>query len=138
MTKEQVFYPGENYWKTESGKLKLIGVCCKSCNRVYFPSQEMCAGCYDQDNMDKITIGPQGKLYAYSIVHAPSRGFEVPYSVGYADFPNNIRVFAQLTEVDPSKLKVNMNVELVLGKIGNDEDGKEIISYKFKPLEECD
>ena len=136
VVKEKVFYPGEDHWKTENGKLKLVGSRCKKCNRVYFPRQEICANCFDQTDMEDTSIGPIGKLYSYTIVRVPSRGFNVPYAVGFADFPNNVRVFAQLTEVDPEKIKVDMNVELVLGKIGKDEDGNEIISYKFKILEE--
>jgi hypothetical protein len=85
--------------------------------------------------MEEAAIGPIGKLYSYTIIRVPSRSYEAPYAVGYADFPNDVRVFAQLTEVDPNKLKADMAVELVLGKTCDDEEGNEVISYKFKVLE---
>lgn len=135
MKQKKVFYPGEDHWRIENGKLKLVGVRCKNCNRVYFPPQPICANCFDQTDMEETTIGPRGKLYSYTIIRVPSRNIEAPYAVGYADFPDDVRVFAQLTEVDPNKLKVDMDVELVLGKIDRDEEGNEIISYKLQKLE---
>jgi uncharacterized OB-fold protein len=57
-----------------------------------------------------------------------------PYAVGYVDFAEGVRVLGQLTTCDPDKLKLDMEVQTELGRIAIDEQGDEVISYKFKPL----
>ena len=47
--------------------------------------------------------------------------------------PEKIRVAGILTESDPEKLKIGMDVELVLGK-AYEENGKEVVTWKFKPV----
>ena len=41
---------------------------------------------------------------------------------------------AHLTESDPDKLKVGMDMMLIIDKMFEDEEGNEIIGFKFKPL----
>jgi uncharacterized OB-fold protein len=54
--------------------------------------------------------------------------------VGYVDFSEGVRVLGQLTTCDPDKLKLDMEVQTELGRIAIDEQGDEVMSYKFKPL----
>lgn len=132
--KKQVFYPGEEHWALEKGNLSLMGGQCKKCGQNYFPSKEICPKCFAEGAMDKIKLSSCGRLYSYSIVQVAPKRFMPPYAVGYVDFPQGVRVLGQLTTTDPARLKLDMEVETELGRIAVDEEGNDVISYKFKPV----
>ena len=132
--KEKVFYPGEEHWVVEKGGLHLVGGQCNKCGQNYFPSKEICPKCFAEGEMKKIRLGSHGRLYSYSIVQIAPKRFMPPYAVGYVDFPEGVRVLGQLTTIDPDRLKLDMEVEAELGRIAIDEEGNEVISYKFKPV----
>ncbi len=79
-------------------------------------------------------MSSKGKLYSYSIVQVAPKRFLPPYSLGYVDFPEGVRVLGQLTTIDTAKLKTDMGVQAELGRIAVDEQGNEVVSYKFRPL----
>jgi uncharacterized protein len=81
-----------------------------------------------------VKLSSRGKLYSYSIVQVAPKRFLPPYALGYIDFPEGVRVLGQLTTTDPSKLKLDMQVQAELGRIAIDEQGNEVLSYKFRPL----
>lgn len=84
--------------------------------------------------MEKVKLSSRGKLYSYSIVQVAPKRFLPPYALGYVDFPEGVRVLGQLTTTDPSKLKLDMQVQAELGRIAIDVQGNEVLSYKFRPL----
>jgi uncharacterized OB-fold protein len=57
----------------------------------------------------------------------------VPYGVGYVELDGLIRVEARLTESDPEKLVIGMEMELVLERLGVDDDGNDVVTYAFAP-----
>ena len=132
--RKQVFYPGEEYWVVEKDAVHLIGSHCKKCGQNYFPAREICPKCFAEGGMEKIKLSSHGSLYSYSIVQVAPKRFMPPYAVGYVDFSEGVRVLGQLTTCDPAKLKLDMEVQTELGRIAIDEQGDEVISYKFKPL----
>jgi uncharacterized OB-fold protein len=135
--KKQVYYPGEGYWEVGKDGLHLIGSHCKSCEQNYFPPREVCPKCFGEgkeSEMEKVQLSSRGKLYSYSIVQVAPKRFLPPYTLGYVDFPEGVRVLGQMTTTDPAKLKLDMEVQAELGRIAIDEQGHEVLSYKFKPL----
>jgi len=63
----------------------------------------------------------------------PSLYFVPPYSVGYVDLPEEVRVFAPLVTSEQTPFAVGMEVELVIERLWEEGD-KEVIGYKFKPV----
>ena len=55
-----------------------------------------------------------------------------PYGVGYVELPGQLRVEARLTESDPDKLVIGMEMELVLDTLFV-EDGTEHVVWKWRP-----
>jgi hypothetical protein len=43
----------------------------------------------------RVEIGPEGVLYSFSTVHVSSSQ-PVPYTIGYVDFPGDVRVLARV------------------------------------------
>jgi uncharacterized OB-fold protein len=54
--------------------------------------------------------------------------------VAYVDLEEGPRLFTQLTSCNPEEIKVGTPVELVTGTLRHDEQGNEIVGYKFKPV----
>jgi len=113
----------------------LVGSKCKFCQGVLFPKGFICPNCYKEDGLEEVALSRKGKLYTYCIVRVAPLGFTAPYAIGYVDLPERLRIFSMLTECDPKKLKIGMDVELVIEKIREDEEGRDLIGYKFKPIQ---
>ena len=112
----------------------LIGSRCKLCNTVFFPPRSICTRCFKDDVMEKTELGRTGKLCSYSTVWQNIPRYQSPYMVAYVDLPEGVRVFAHLTDCDPSELRIGMEVETVIDVLRKDEDGKEVVGYKFRPI----
>ena len=119
-------------------KPQLIGDKCLSCGEVFFPkcSKGRCIHCYST-NLEEIKLSRRGKIHSFSVVMIqPGGGYyhgPVPYAYGCVDLPEGIRI-ETLFIGNLESLKVGMDVELVVEKLGEDEEGNEIIAYKFKPV----
>jgi hypothetical protein len=51
------------------------------------------------------------------------------------DLPEGVRLFTLLTDCEPfeEKLKLDMEVEMVIEKVMTNDFGEEIYAYKFRP-----
>ena len=122
-------------------KPQLIGSRCRACGEVYFPKKEkgICLNC-QQKNMEEILLSRKGKIYSFTVVMqgrpqpAPYKG-PVPYALAWIELPEGVRFETLLSDCDFGKLKVGMDAELVIEKLHEDEEGNEVLSYKFRPLE---
>ena len=138
MNKEIKIVPvREGLW-TSGEKPLLIGSRCNQCREVYFPKRDAgrCPHCQSTDLSD-LTLGTRGKVYSYTVVmQRPPIYYqaEVPYALGFVELPDGVRVETLFTDVDPEKLHIGMEVELVIGKLHGEEDGVEVHCYKFKPV----
>ena len=111
----------------------LLGNKCKTCGKIYFPKVALCPGCLKDDCLEELKLSPRGKLYTYTVVRVPSPGFKVPYVFGYIDLPEGVRVCSQISTAEFDKLKVGLEMEMVLGPV-REEGGKPIIGYLFRPV----
>jgi uncharacterized OB-fold protein len=109
----------------------LIGNKCKSCGQAFFPKAQACLNCFHED-LEKVSLGSQGELYSYTTAYMPASHFQPPYSVGYVNMPEGIRIFAPLKEIEGKPFQLGMPMKLVIEKLWRDGD-KEIIGYKFTP-----
>jgi uncharacterized OB-fold protein len=58
----------------------------------------------------------------------------LPFGVGYVELPDEVRVEARLTEVDPDVLRNGMEMELVVVPFRTDDDGNDVMTFAFKPV----
>ena len=114
----------------------LLGSKCKTCGEVTFPKQPWCANCGGE--AEELVMSSKGKLYSFSNVHnAPPEGYKgpIPYGVGSVEV-DGVRVMCNITEPDPKKLKIGMDMELVIGSLFVDEQGNDVIGFQFRPVSE--
>jgi uncharacterized OB-fold protein len=125
--------------QSPTDKGSLIGCKCQKCGELFFVKRAICENCQSQA-LEEITLSGTGKLYAFSIMYypapppyIPANPF-VPFGVGWVELPEGLVIYSLLTVNDASKLKIGMEMELILKKFAEDKYGNDIIVPMFKPV----
>lgn len=113
----------------DGGKPYLKGYRCKGCGQLDFPKLNPCPSCWGEE-FEVVPLSRRGKLYSYSDIYVGQAGMTPPYSFGYIDLPENLRIFAQL-EGPPNSFTCDEEMELTVGPIRVNRDGLSLVSYKF-------
>jgi benzoylsuccinyl-CoA thiolase BbsA subunit len=121
----------------EDGTPRLVASRCLRCGRIGFPAQARCSTCWDDPGaaVERIWLSPRGRLYAFTVIRLPAKGFAAPLPFGYVDLPEGLRISAPLTDLpaDATELPAGTPVELTLGPIRVRDDGTRVIGYQFRP-----
>jgi benzoylsuccinyl-CoA thiolase BbsA subunit len=110
----------------------LKGYRCKQCGQLDFPKLSPCPSCWGEE-FEVVALSRRGHLYASSDNYIGAAGLPTPYTFGYIDLPENLRIFAQL-EGAPGSFTCDQEVELTVGPVGTKPDGQPLISYKFRKV----
>lgn len=113
----------------------LIGNKCKECGLTAFPKTPVCPKCMKQDTMEEARFEGKGTLDSFSIVQAALPGFKAPSIQAYINIENGPKIWSLVTGCEPTEdsLKLGMEMEMVIDKVREDEEGNELISYQFRP-----
>src|SRR5699024_9098098 len=84
---------------------------CNVCDSRSFPPREICIQCMSYD-LKTVDLPDKGTLYSYSTVHVSSAK-ETPYTLGYVDMIDGIRVLGQIKS-NGNHLKIGINVKLIV------------------------
>lgn len=125
----------EEGWFHDFGQgLSLTGGRCPSCGHTCFPAKRVCPSCFNAEQR-KVPLGRKGKLHTFARSHMGPSGIEAPFTIGFIDLPEGMKLFSLLTQCEPwdQVLKVGMEMEMVIETIREDEEGNEIVGYKFRP-----
>jgi uncharacterized OB-fold protein len=127
-------------WPSENPAL--LGSRCKNCGIATFPVADSCLACSSQD-MEREELPRRGTLWTWTVQQfmpkTPYNSGETmetfkPYGVGYLELPGGVRVEGRLTENDPEKIKIGMEMDVVFAPFRTEENGDEVISFFFKPV----
>ena len=131
----------EGLWSIPSSpgeKPQLIGSKCIDCGEILFPKKDIgiCNNCQSR-NLEEIKLSGKGKIYSFTIVMQQPPEFyrgPVPYAEGFVELPEGVRVETLFTDCNLDELRIGMDVELVIEKLHEDEEGNEVTAYKFRPI----
>ena len=120
---------------------RLIGGRCKSCGTYFFPKFAAFhkLGC-EQGPVEEVLLSRRGELVSYTVqYYPPPRPFVspdpfVPYGIGLVALPEGIQIPGMLTGIKIEDVKTHINVELVVEKLFQDEDGNEALTWKWRPV----
>ena len=124
-----------------SDEPQLIGGRCSDCEAVTFPAQGSCARCGSVEVAAHL-LPRRGTLWTFTtqefLPKEPYAGGETletfrPYGVGIVQLGDEVRVEGRLTESDPQKLRIGMEVELTIVPFRVDPDGTEVMVFAFAP-----
>jgi len=115
---------------------RLIGSKCPVCNLFYFPFRVVCPQCF-LEGLDECLLTIHGRIKGFTIVRAKQpKGFPLPYAVGYVELIKEGLVIPSLLTADSlSSLCVGAHVELVIEFLSDNEEGRNILVYKFRVKE---
>lgn len=128
----------EDFWVTTYNRdeePELIASRCHFCEEIYFPRRKkgICIHC-EQRGLEDIRLRGKGKIASFTVVEqAPAGGFykgPVPYAYGKVHLLEGVALRTLFTG-NLDELEVGMDVEMVIEKLYDDEEGNEIITYKF-------
>ncbi len=131
----------EGLFNWPSDEPQIIGTRCQSCGSYYFPVKITCNNpdCKEK-KVENISLSRHGKLYSYTVQYYPppppfhyDEPFK-PYGIGIIELPEGLRVAGILTMADLDELKIGMDAEIVVEKLYEDNEGNEVVTYKFKVL----
>lgn len=114
----------------------LIGSRCGDCGHVAFPPREVCPACLNDGNIRQVPLSRKGQIDTYTVSRVAPPGFEAPYIQAFVRLPEGPRIFTLITDCPPVEgaLEIGQEVELVVERLSRDEQGNELIGYKFRPV----
>ena len=131
----------EGLWTEPSSgeEPRLIGSKCEVCGELFFPKKEKgwCVHCHKRGLSD-VKLSREGKIATFSVVmQQPGGGFykgPIPFSFGCVDLPEGLRIETLFSTEDFNELEIGKDVELVIEKLCDDDDGNEVLTFKFRPI----
>ncbi len=118
---------------------RLVGSRCRTCKTPYFPKSAVCHNpeC-KASRIEDALFGPTGTLWSVAVQDyppPPPAKFDKPYqpyAMGVVDLDDGLRVLGRMTADDPRSVQVGARVEIVIDALCHDDEGNEIVSWKFK------
>jgi uncharacterized OB-fold protein len=111
----------------------LVGSRCERCKISFFPKRTFCNNCFGHDQINEVELSKTGTLYTYTTAYRSRPNMKAPYNIGFVDLKEGVRIFAQLFDVSPEKLKIGMEVELVFRVMTGVSGEGESLVYGFRP-----
>ena len=114
----------------------LVGSKCERCGYISFPKATICRSCMGENTLREIHIGRKGKLDTFTISMQGPPGFTAPYIQAFVTLEEGVRIFTHIEgcELKSDALKIEQELELVIGKIKTDPQGHDVIGWKFRPV----
>jgi len=121
------------FWREIPNRYNLIGTRCGNCNKIYFPPRYICPSCRRMGKLEPYKLERRGKVVSYTAVHVGASGFEdqVPYLLAIVELKDGPRLTAQITDCNPSEVKIGDEVELIFRRMG-EENADGILYYGYK------
>lgn len=120
------------YWSAGPGRdVQLVARECTACGACYLPGIATCVACRGKLFRAKVLSG-KGTLYTYTIVRGSGGVWPEVYAIGYVDFPEQVRVCAQLRETDPAALSIGMALVAEEAVLYEDAKGTAVKCFRFR------
>ena len=89
----------------------VVGVRCTDCGHPMSTGRPVCSACGGP--VEEATFGPEGRVYASTVVRIGVSDRKPPYALAYVDLDNGPRVLAHIASDEPVALEVESKVRLV-------------------------
>jgi len=119
-----------------SDKPRLYAQKCSNCGEAFSSLYRVyCANC-GKETLERLLLSTYGTIYTYTVVHQPLRGSLMvpPYVIAQIRMPEGVTVQTIMTDIEPDKVKIGMDVEICLKQVEENDDGEVVVNYFFKPV----
>jgi hydroxymethylglutaryl-CoA synthase len=118
------------YWRDRAQALTVTGVRCTECGTVQFPANRACIECSATDRMEPVDLEHHGRIFTFTLDHLVGGEYlETPLPRAVIDLDGGGRIFLEVTDVDPSTVRIGMPVELTFRKL---HEGAGFKNYYWK------
>jgi hydroxymethylglutaryl-CoA synthase len=94
----------------------------------------VCPSCQAKDKFEDYKLSDKkGTIFTYAI-DALTSNVEQPAIIGVVDFEGGGRITCEVTECEPSEIKIGMPVEMSLRKVGKADSNINNYFWKAKPV----
>jgi|APCry1669189534_1035231.scaffolds.fasta_scaffold17543_3 uncharacterized OB-fold protein len=107
---------------------------CRDCEQTMFPRALVCPKCMGEE-IQPFYLREGGVLYSFSKLHLARKGWQVPYVIGYVDFPEGVRVMGPVEMQGPFQPRCGSKVRVEIGTLRTGTDGIEYLSHRFFPID---
>lgn len=113
----------------------LIGSKCSNCGYVTFPKRVVCSSCVRDDTMKEVHLSGRARLDRFTVAYQAPAGMTAPYIQAYVQLAEGPMLYTLVTGVEQKAdaLKLDQPMEVVIEKIREDEQGNDLIAWKFRP-----
>lgn len=117
-------------------EVRLKGIKCRVCGALALGERQHCINCTSSD-VEEHVFSKHGKVYTYTVVrHPPPPPYPQetfkPFPVVWVELEDGLFVLGELTGCGLDEIEIGMPVELAVGKGWEDENGNDVIMYKFR------
>jgi uncharacterized OB-fold protein len=86
--------------------------------------------------MENIEIGPKATLVSFAVMQVGTPDIPAPYIMAYVKTQEGISIFTLITgcEARDDALFIGQEMEMVIEKIKQDENGNDLLGWKFRPF----
>ena len=115
---------------------KLVTTKCKSCGHIPWPPRQICPECLSMD-YEWVDMPKTGKIASWTAAYAgmpPELMSKAPIVYALVDFDNGLRISTAILECAPDEAKTGMEVELVVGDVQPDMQGRQRVAPYMKPV----
>lgn len=119
-------------------QVSLAGSKCRGCGEVSLSTVSSCPNCAGED-LEVIPLSQRGRLWTYTVIrHRPPGEYKgpdpfVPFGEGLVELAEGIRVKSPI-DGDVDRLRIGAELGLVVYKLYENEEGNDVIAFKFKPV----
>jgi len=107
------------YWRDIDSILSCLGSKCRKCGTVTYPIQRVCYNCQSKDEYDPFNLSnKKGKVFTFTLDNLAGRSDDPVIAQAVIEMDESkCRVYALLTDCDPSKVHIGMPVEMTFRRI---------------------
>ena len=115
----------------KDSEIRLRGSECPNCRRRFFPPKARCPECL-RSGLGSVALDTRGTLYSHTTVYIPSRNFKPPYTVGYVELDEGVRIFGQIRVREGEPLTIGSSIKMVIDYLWKRPDGESVSGYLFE------
>lgn len=118
----------EQPWRSRDGQVRLLAAKAGRKQSLHFPPLPPLSPLAASQEI--VELGATAVLYSFTVIYPSPKSGKPPFALGYADFPEGVRVFGRIETRAGAKPRIGSRLRPVLIEI----DGKAM--YAFEEIEE--
>ncbi|HEY6329667.1 MAG TPA: OB-fold domain-containing protein, partial [Blastocatellia bacterium] len=120
-------------WRDRDDIFRLYGHRCLTCNFVQYPRQRICANCRAKDGFENIKLSnKQATVFTYTVDYLNADP-NPPTVMTVVDFDGGGRAYMQMTDRDPTEVKIGQRVEMTFRRM-YEAEGFTNYYWKCRPV----